>query len=166
MRKLLRRIPASLALLMCGVAVLGATWALLLPLAQAPDEDAHYGYAQVMAEDLRIPDEELGPLWSPEHDVSARFSRSIQVAQIPESKPEWSELSERAWLRALAGIPPSTRDDGGHRSPNSASSIRLARIRRSTTCSRRPPTTSRRVMDSPSAGTRCACSPSCSCSSR
>ncbi len=49
------RPPASLALLLVAVALLGITWALLNPAWQSPDEQWHFGYAQTLAERGALP---------------------------------------------------------------------------------------------------------------
>ena len=108
------RVPAALALLLFAVALLGLCWALLSPVAQAPDEDAHFGYAQVVAEDLRLPDTKPGNRYSAEQQLVASESNAVQSAAQDEVKPEWSVDIERGWLEREARLPESNRDDGGH----------------------------------------------------
>src|SRR6516165_10421525 len=54
-RKRLRPPPGGLAGLMLTVTVVGIVWALLVPPWQTPDEVQHYAYAEVLAENLRLP---------------------------------------------------------------------------------------------------------------
>jgi len=107
-------VPPALALLLGVVAILGVAWALLVPLAQSPDEDAHFGYAQVLAEDFRLPDEKPGPTYTSEHRLVAERARSFQTAQLLDSRTEWSALAEADWDRLQARLPRSARRRGGH----------------------------------------------------
>jgi 4-amino-4-deoxy-L-arabinose transferase-like glycosyltransferase len=107
-------VPRPLALLLVAVAVLGASWALLLPPGQAPDEPAHIGYAQVLAEDFRLPDEKPGRTFSREQDLASLYANVNQTAQVLLTKPEWSTLAEDDWRSADARLPAGSRGDGGH----------------------------------------------------
>jgi 4-amino-4-deoxy-L-arabinose transferase-like glycosyltransferase len=107
-------VPRPLTLLLVAVAVLGATWALLVPPGQAPDEPAHIGYVQVLAEDFRLPDEKPGLTFSREQELASAYSNVNQTAQVLLTKPEWSKLAEEDWRRADAKLPKSARGEGGH----------------------------------------------------
>jgi 4-amino-4-deoxy-L-arabinose transferase-like glycosyltransferase len=107
-------VPRPLTLLLVAVAVLGASWALLLPPGQAPDEPAHIGYAQALAEDFRLPDEKPGRTFSREQDFAQAYANVNQTAQVLLTKPEWSELVYRDWQRADAQLTGDSRGDGGH----------------------------------------------------
>ena len=106
--------PRPLSLLLVAVAVLGASWALLVPPGQAPDEPAHIGYAQVLAEDFRLPDEKPGRTFSREQDLAQVYANVNQTAQVLLTKPEWSELAFEDWRRADAKLRGDARGDGGH----------------------------------------------------
>ena len=110
----MRPVPRPLALLLVAVALLGAAWALLVPPGQAPDEPAHVGYAQVLAEDFRLPDEDAGLTFSREQRTSELFANVNQTAQVLATRPEWSELAYRDWQRAVAQLPKDARGEGGH----------------------------------------------------
>jgi 4-amino-4-deoxy-L-arabinose transferase-like glycosyltransferase len=109
-----RSVPRPLVLLLCVVGVVGACWALLIPPGQAPDEPPHFGYAQVVAEDLRLPDDSEGLTFSREQQLAEERANVLQTEQVPATRPEWSELVERRWERDAANIPASTRGEGGH----------------------------------------------------
>jgi 4-amino-4-deoxy-L-arabinose transferase-like glycosyltransferase len=117
-------VPRPLVLLLCAVALVGAAWALLVPPGQAPDEPAHVGYAQVVAEDLRLPDESSGHTFSREQSTAQVYANVDQTAQQVLTRPEWSERVYRAWERADDRLPESARGEGGHadafRGPNPA----------------------------------------------
>ena len=49
-RRIALRVPAPLAWLLVAVALLGLTWALLVPAWQAPDENSHFAYVQSLGE--------------------------------------------------------------------------------------------------------------------
>ncbi len=110
----LRSVPAPLALLLCAVAILGACWALFNPPGQAPDEPAHIGYAQEVAEDFALPDESAGLTYSREWRFAMTDANTFQTAQILDTRPEWSKLAERRWQRADRRLPASARGEGGH----------------------------------------------------
>jgi 4-amino-4-deoxy-L-arabinose transferase-like glycosyltransferase len=110
-------VPRPLTLLLVAVAVLGVSWALLVPPGQAPDEPAHVGYAQVLAEDFRLPDEKPGRTFSREQELAQAYANVDQTAQILLTKPEWSELAYEDWLLAEAALPDSSRGEGGHYGP-------------------------------------------------
>jgi 4-amino-4-deoxy-L-arabinose transferase-like glycosyltransferase len=109
----MRSIPAPLTLLLCAVAVVGACWALLNPAGQAPDEPAHVGYAQEVAEDFDLPDDSPGRTYSPEWELALARANAFQAAQTLPARPEWSRLAEQRWRRAAARLPADNRAEGG-----------------------------------------------------
>ena len=109
--------PRPLTLLLVAVAVLGASWALLVPPGQAPDEPAHSGYVQVLAEDFRLPDEKPGLTFSREQELAQAYANVDQTAQVLLTKPEWSELAYREWRARDARLSAGSRGDGGHYGP-------------------------------------------------
>jgi 4-amino-4-deoxy-L-arabinose transferase-like glycosyltransferase len=110
-------VPRPLTLLLVAVAVVGVTWALLLPPGQAPDEPAHIGYAQVLAEDFRLPDTDPGRTFSREQELAQAYANVDQTAQVLETRPEWSKLGYDEWRQVDATLPKSGRGDGGHAGP-------------------------------------------------
>jgi 4-amino-4-deoxy-L-arabinose transferase-like glycosyltransferase len=117
-------VPRPLTLLLVAVAVLGVSWALLLPPGQAPDEPAHIGYAQVLAEDFRLPDEKPGPTFSREQELASLYANVYQTAQVLLTKPEWSKVAYEDWQRADAKLPKSSRGDAGHATSRGANPAR------------------------------------------
>ena len=107
------RVPASLAWLMGAVAVAGVAWALLVPPWQVPDEDAHFAYAQTIAELHRRPADDGRPALeaqkSSEQDLAERDSGFLRSYQRLGANPEWSVRAERGWR----ATPEPPRDDGG-----------------------------------------------------
>jgi 4-amino-4-deoxy-L-arabinose transferase-like glycosyltransferase len=107
-------VPRPLTLLLVAVAVLGASWALLVPPGQAPDEPAHIGYVQVLAEDFRLPDEKPGPTFSREQELAQAYANVDQTAQVLLTRPEWSKLAYEEWQQADAALPGDARGGAGH----------------------------------------------------
>jgi 4-amino-4-deoxy-L-arabinose transferase-like glycosyltransferase len=104
-----RRVPRELALLLLVVAVVGATWALLVPPWGAPDEDVHFAYSQTLAERHELPGR--GPQQvSSEQRLSMDASNTDQVVFFLRAKPDWSPVAERGWRSVTAK---AKRDDGG-----------------------------------------------------
>ena len=120
MRRATQTLPRPLLFLLAAVALLGASWALVVPPFQAPDENSHFGYAQTVAEELDLPGDSERPLFSTEQQLAHDRSNSEQTAAVLETKPEWSEQAHDRWRADDARLPDSARDDGG--GPNPASS--------------------------------------------
>ena len=102
---------------MAAVAVTGVAWALAVPPWQVPDEDAHFAYAQTLAElerrpaDDGRPDEIAGK--STEQRLAERASGFRGSYQRPEAKPEWTAAAEARWRAAEARLGSAARRDGG-----------------------------------------------------
>ncbi|MEA2412918.1 MAG: hypothetical protein QOC77_3479 [Thermoleophilaceae bacterium] len=108
-RRLLARLPRELALLLLVVALVGFTWALVMPPWGAPDEDVHFAYTQTLAERHDLPG---GPQQgvSTEQRLSMDVSNTDQVVFFNFAKPDWSEASARNWRQMTKTVP---RGDGG-----------------------------------------------------
>jgi 4-amino-4-deoxy-L-arabinose transferase-like glycosyltransferase len=114
------RPPAPLAALLLLAALVGVAWALVTPAFQAPDEPAHFGYVQSLAEGFDLPGRGDRPLVSSEQALAGSLSNSDQAAQQLGVRMTWSERVYERWRRAAAALPPSARTDGG--GPNPAAS--------------------------------------------
>ncbi len=105
--------PAELRWLLTAVALAGAAWALIVPAFQVPDEDAHFAYAQTLAELHRRPFDDGRPAAqaekSAEQDLAEQESGFLSSYQRVEMDPSWSEAAQARWLAAHA----SRRDGGG-----------------------------------------------------
>ena len=105
--------PAALRWLLTAVALAGAAWALIVPAFQVPDEDAHFAYAQTLAELHRRPFDDGRPAAqaekSAEQDLAEQESGFLSSYQRVEMDPSWSEAAQARWLAAHA----SRRDGGG-----------------------------------------------------
>jgi 4-amino-4-deoxy-L-arabinose transferase-like glycosyltransferase len=109
--------PPALGWLLIAVVATGVIWALVVPPWQVPDEDAHFAYAQTVAELQRLPaddgrpDEIAGK--STEQRLAERDSGFRGSYQRPEAKPAWTMAAERRWRDAEARLGAAARRDGG-----------------------------------------------------
>lgn len=114
-RRLTASVPRELALLLLVVAVVGVTWALIVPPWQAPDEDVHFAYTQTLVERQELPGK--GPnAVSNQQRLSMNYLNTDAVVLIPGATQDWSERSAQAFRDDAKDAP---NDDGG--SPNAAS---------------------------------------------
>lgn len=116
----LQRIPAAppraLLLLLVATAIFGAAWTLIVPPWQAPDEHAHFAYAQTLAESGKLP-EGGRRSFSTEQTTAASAVNSDQLAQNLFARPEWSEPAYERWRAQQAILADSARADGGGSNP-------------------------------------------------
>jgi 4-amino-4-deoxy-L-arabinose transferase-like glycosyltransferase len=106
-------------LLLCVVALVAGTWALIVPPFQAPDENSHFGYAQRLAESFDLPGDSQRKPFSTEQQLAQDRSNSDQTAAVLQTKPEWSKQAYERWRDDEQRLPDSARSDGG--GPNPAS---------------------------------------------
>lgn len=107
-------IPRPLLLLLSATVVVGAAWALLVPPWQAPDEAAHFGYAQSLVERSKPPDRTPGRLFSTEQQLAEDLTYADLLPGNLEARPPWSENAYRSWRDAASGIADDERGNGGH----------------------------------------------------
>jgi 4-amino-4-deoxy-L-arabinose transferase-like glycosyltransferase len=112
-----RPVPRPLGLLLGAVALLGVAWALLVPPWQSPDETAHFGYTQVLAERFRLPGTSPGRLYSTEQELAMERANTAQTFAVPATRPEWSERAYRGWRSADERLGSGAREDGGGQTP-------------------------------------------------
>lgn len=94
---------------------LAASWALITPPFDAPDETENFAYAQTVAENGRAP--------QTTHTARRPYSSELQVAfegvnvagylGQSDGRPPWRRADERAWERRAAALRPSPGDGGG-----------------------------------------------------
>jgi 4-amino-4-deoxy-L-arabinose transferase-like glycosyltransferase len=111
------RPPRTLAALLALTLLLGIAWTLVTPPFQAPDENAHFAYVQLLAERFELPGRDDRPVFSTEQLKAGSASNSDQAAAVQETRMEWSKSAYERW-RAGESRQPRT-DAGG---PNPASS--------------------------------------------
>jgi hypothetical protein len=86
---------------------------------QAPDENSHFGYGQLIAERFELPGKPGQPVFSTEQRLAEDRSNSDQTAAVVTTKPEWSEAAYNRWRRDQAKLAPDDRADGGGANPAS-----------------------------------------------
>ena len=84
-----------------------------MPPWQSPDEFAHFGYTQTIAERFELPGEDPGQRYSREQRLAADRANSDQLAANLVARPEWSEVQRQSWEQADRRLPDSARADGG-----------------------------------------------------
>jgi 4-amino-4-deoxy-L-arabinose transferase-like glycosyltransferase len=111
---LLERPPRRAALAAGVVAfVASATWALIEPPLNAPDETEHVAYAQSVAEQGRAPDTVPTGRRLYSSELTAAFDGAQVAGQIGQrqGRPPWLQADERRWQSAARAH--SRRDDAG-----------------------------------------------------
>ena len=108
------RPPPALGALLAVSLLLAVTWAAVIPLFQAPDEQSHFAYVQSLGANHALPgDPDAKPFSTQMRDAIAGVNSDQVASQLPV-KPEWSDALEQRWEDTSAGAPS---DDGGGRSP-------------------------------------------------
>lgn len=99
--------------LLVAVAVIGMTWALLVPPWQSPDEVWHFAYAESLAERFALPNAPGRPSFSSAESLAVNADHASAVpfysAQV---RPDWNAGDFRLYL-AEAAAHPSGSDGGG-----------------------------------------------------
>jgi hypothetical protein len=105
------RPAAALALIAFANA---ASWALITPAFNAPDEPEHVAYAQYFAETghapARIPD--ARPPYSTDQTLALDAVDTYSQISLPDGRPPWLALEQRQWQR-LRDSMPHPGDNGG-----------------------------------------------------
>lgn len=111
----LRRLapPKSLAALLAIVVSVGLAWALVVPPWQSPDEFAHFGFAQSLAENFTIPSENGGPQQSSDLRFADGAVGASRGAFWPEpAPPDWNRADYAAYTAAEHAAHPPSKSDG------------------------------------------------------
>lgn len=114
--RLPRSLPGPLLGLLLAVGVVTASWALLLPPWQVPDENYHFAYVQSLAENFELPTGS-GESQSSEQRLAADRSNADQTAQVLATKPEWSRSAYERWKLDDRALAQDARSDGGGQNP-------------------------------------------------
>ena len=109
----IRRVPAPLAALLVIVAIVGVSWALLVPPWQSPDEGEHFAYAQSLAERLALPGAAGRQGWSTDQGIAdAASAASTNASASDQMRFDWNPQDE-ARYRAEFALNPSRSNGGG-----------------------------------------------------
>ncbi|MFZ0039920.1 MAG: DUF2142 domain-containing protein [Solirubrobacteraceae bacterium] len=105
--------PAPLVALELAVAILGITWALLVPPFQAPDEISHFAYAQSLASRFALPGNPSRPLASSDQSLGdVAVGASVLAFHTASVRPNWNAGDFSRYLKQ-ARQHPSQSDGGG-----------------------------------------------------
>jgi 4-amino-4-deoxy-L-arabinose transferase-like glycosyltransferase len=112
----IRRVPPPLAAVLVIVAIVGVSWALLVPPWQSPDEGDHFAYAQSLAERLALPGAAGRPGWSTDQNIADAAALASQNASASaQMRFDWRP-EDAARYRAEFALNPSRSDGGGFNS--------------------------------------------------
>ncbi|HET6550092.1 MAG TPA: DUF2142 domain-containing protein [Solirubrobacter sp.] len=115
-----RRVPAPLAILLAVATLQFLAWMLVLPATQAPDEQAHFSYAQRLMETGHLPPlDSNAPPESPELDLAWDAAGLRALVGNLSARPYWTALDEDLWHARDRALGPHSRD--AQTGPNSAS---------------------------------------------
>lgn len=108
-----RRVPTVLALILVAAGLQSLAWDVALPAFQGPDEDAHFGYVQHLAETGTIPSSSAGN--APNSTEVAFELNALNLHALmgdPGARPAWSSADLAYWHRIEATLPRNARSDG------------------------------------------------------
>jgi 4-amino-4-deoxy-L-arabinose transferase-like glycosyltransferase len=99
--------------LLAIVVSVGLAWALVVAPWQSPDELAHYGFVQSLAENFTIPSTANGPQESSDLQLADGAVGASRGAFWPASAPpDWSRADYAAYLAAEHAAHPPAKGDG------------------------------------------------------
>lgn len=92
-----------------------ASWALITPAFNAPDEPDHFAYAQYLATTGHAPphSENTRPSYSIAETLALNAVDIYSQVALPEARPPWLALEQGRWERLQASAHPSSSDGGG-----------------------------------------------------
>ena len=112
----IRRVPPPLAAVLVIVAIVGVSWALLVPPWQSPDEGDHFAYAQSLAERLALPGAAGRQGWSSDQETADRAAAaSANASASDQLRFNWNP-GDAARYRAEFALNPSRSNGGGFNS--------------------------------------------------
>jgi hypothetical protein len=93
-----------------------ASWALITPAFNAPDEPDHFAYAQYFAETGRAPERAPGPRASYSSDQTMALNAVNVFSQValPDGRPPWLAAEQSAWEHEVAKTPHPGDNGGGY----------------------------------------------------
>jgi len=109
-----------LALVIGLVAFLNAaSWALITPAFNTPDEPDHFAYVQYLAETGHTPSKIAGarPPFSTDQTLAMNAVDTYSVVSEPDARPPWLKSDVRSWEQLRRGIGAHPRNNGGGYTP-------------------------------------------------
>jgi hypothetical protein len=109
-----RSIPRPLAALIIVGAIHVGAWMAVTPPFQGPDEPAHFGYAQHLAETGGPPEKQSGngQHRSTEQMQAMDWAGLHSLIGVLGARPAWSDAEERRWEEVEEGLPAAASADG------------------------------------------------------
>jgi 4-amino-4-deoxy-L-arabinose transferase-like glycosyltransferase len=104
------------AVAIAAVAILNAaSWALITPPWQGPDEPDHFAYTQTLAELGNTPDKQQSdnPAFSTRHATALDATSTYSVVGLVDTRPPWLRADEERYERTMEEMPGSEDDGGG-----------------------------------------------------
>lgn len=110
----LRRVPLPLAAILLAAALNAFAWSYATPPLQGPDESAHMGYVQHLAETGSPPKRNTGNwrAFSTEQGVSMVIGGLNTLPTVRAARPSWAPADERELRRTEPTLPAEARKDG------------------------------------------------------
>jgi 4-amino-4-deoxy-L-arabinose transferase-like glycosyltransferase len=98
-----------------------ASWALITPAFNAPDEPDHFAYAQYLATTGHAPPHSgnVRPAFSTDETVALDAVNLYSQVALPEARPPWLALEQRNWERGRAAVSHPA-DNGGGTTPGAS----------------------------------------------
>jgi Predicted membrane protein (DUF2142) len=109
------RVPRPLAIWAIAFG-LAASFALITPVFQTPDESEHFAAVEHIAETGKAVDRQAGDRYpySQSEIYALEALRHFSSIESPVGRPPWRPQAEAAWLARVAAVPGGARqDDGG-----------------------------------------------------
>lgn len=117
-----RRVPlgAWVVVISFGCA---ASWALITPPFQTPDEPEHYAAAEYFAQTGGAVERvaESRNLYADDETIALEGLNTLTVIEQADVKSPWLESDEANWLKRSGSLPPPRRDNGGGFHPATSS---------------------------------------------
>src|SRR3954449_3685523 len=108
------RVPRPLAILLILAAVEALAWIAIVPAFQGPDEGAHFGYTQNLAENHARPEFDKGSgTDSTEVGSAMTFLNLRALAGSPNARPLYSEPDLKAWHNLEHTLPDAPKKNAG-----------------------------------------------------
>ena len=106
----------ALALVVLVTFLNAASWALITPAFDAPDEPSHFAYAQYLAETGHAPDrtQTARQPYSTDQTLALNAIDVYSQVSLPEATPPWLSVQQRAWERERRAGAHSDGDGGGY----------------------------------------------------
>ncbi len=93
-----------------------ASWALITPAFNAPDEPDHFAYAQYFAETGHAPERVPGPRapYSTDQTMALNAVNVFSQIALPDGRPPWLGVQQSAWEHEVATTPHPADNGGGY----------------------------------------------------